>query len=97
MTVVLLRAHRVAFRSAKAKKRLFRCRISHVADDIAVAVAQTQSQRIAYGSRTESPRLLVDDGVGAGAGVDPVTSTHGIPEPGRRPMVERVADVGYSV
>jgi hypothetical protein len=93
---VLLRAHRVAFRSAKAAKRLFRCRISHGADGIAVAITQTQSQRtIAYISRAESPWSLVDDGVGAG--VDPVTSTHGIPEPGRRPMVDRVADVGYFV
>lgn len=30
-------------------------------------------------------------------GVDPVTSTHGISEPGRRSVVERMADVGYIV
>lgn len=50
---------------------------------------------IAYGSCAESPWLLVDDGFRAG--VDPVTSTNGTPEPGRRPMVEEVADVGYFV
>jgi hypothetical protein len=37
---------------------------------------------------------VYDDGNGD---VDPMTSSHGIPESSRRPVVQRVADVGLFV